>query len=113
MRAPLTRRSAISSGRPCRPASPDAGPSWLPLIAASLLQADVDLGDLELARGTARDLHGDGLVAFVPDQRAADRRLVGELVLVGLGLGRADDRVLDRLAGLLVLAVHHRADLDD
>ena len=39
----------------------------------SLLEADVDLGDLELARGAARHLHGDRLVALAPEQRAARR----------------------------------------
>src|SRR4051794_25607431 len=109
MRAPFSRRSAISSGRPWRPGSPGSGAWGLPLIAASLLQADVDLRDLELARRTARHLHRDGLVAFAADQCAADRRLVGELVLVGLGLGRAHDRVLDGLAGLFVFDVDDRA----
>src|SRR5207248_8484421 len=45
-----------------------------------------------------------------PDQRLADRRLVGQAVLGGIGLGRSDDRVLDGLAGLLVLDVDDRAD---
>src|SRR5205085_10320114 len=68
----------------------------------ALLEPDVDLGDLELARGAARDLHGDGLVALAADERAADGRLVGKPVLLRARLGGADDRVLDRLAGLFV-----------
>jgi hypothetical protein len=81
------------------------------LTAASPVEAYVDLGDLELARGTAGHLHGDGLVAFAPEQRAPHGRLVGELVLLRLGLGGANDRVLDRLAGFFILDVHDRADL--
>ena len=85
-RSALALRAALGdqlgAGR-ARPASPGRRrPAAAPLIAASLLQADVDLGDLQLARGAARHLHGDRLVALAPDQRAADRRLVGELVLV-------------------------------
>src|ERR1700684_3121362 len=79
--------------------------------SSSLLQADVDLRDLQLARRAARDLDGARLVALVSDQRAADRRLVGELRLLRLRLGRAHDRVLDRLARLFVLDVDDRADL--
>src|SRR6185437_2865780 len=91
---------APASGRWC------AGPRTRAGAArAGLLETDVDLGDLEFARGAARHLDRDGLVAFAAEQGTADRRLVGELVFEGLGLGRADDRVLDRLARLLVLDV--------
>src|SRR4051794_28019239 len=53
----------------------------------SHLQADVDLGDLELAGRALGDRHGDDVVALLADQRAADGRLVGELRLSGVGLG--------------------------
>src|SRR6185369_1999125 len=76
------------------------------------LQTDVDLGDLELARRPARDLHGDDVVALAPDQRAPYRRLVGELALLRVRLSRADDRELLRLAGLLVLDRDDGPDLD-
>ena len=66
---------------------------------------------LSLRAGPRGHLHRDDLVALVAEQRLADRRLVGELVLGRVGLGRADDRVLHRLAGLLVLDVDDRADL--
>ena len=78
-----------------------------------LLHADVDLCDLELARGSSGNLHRNGLVALAAKQRTSDRRLVGELVLGGLGLGGADDRVARRLARLLVLDVDDRADRDN
>src|ERR687893_301004 len=76
-------------------------------IAARRL-ADVDLRDLELARGAARHGHGDDLVALAAEQRLAHGRLVREAPVRGIGLGRADDLVLRRLVGLLVLDVHDR-----
>ena len=48
-----------------------------------------------------------------PDDRLADRRLVRELVLGRVGLGRADDVVLDRLLGVDVAQANVRADRDD
>src|SRR5205807_4984406 len=63
----------------------------------------LDLGDLELALGTARDVDRDHVVSLVAHQRHADRRLVGELVLGGVGFRRADDLELLRVPGLLVL----------
>src|SRR6476660_8375617 len=74
---------------------------------------DVDLSDLELALLAAGQGHVDRVAALVLEQRLADRGLVGELLLPGVRLGRADDRVLVGVAGLLVLDVHGHADLDD
>ena len=54
----------------------------------------------------------DLFAALAADQRLADRRLVGELVLRRVGLGRADDRELERACRLLVLDVDDRADAD-
>src|SRR5947207_5063354 len=71
-----------------------------------------DLGDLELPRGTTRNRHGDDIAALATDQGLADGRLVGELVVRGIGLRGADDHVLDRLVGLLVLHVDRRPDRD-
>ena len=72
----------------------------------------LDLGDFEFLLRPARDLDGDDVVALVADQRFADRRLVRELVLERVGLGRADDLEFLRVAGLLVLDVDDRAELD-
>ena len=59
--------------------------------------------DLVLQRAArSRDL--DGLALLAADDRAADGRLVRELVLGRVGLGRADDEVLDRLVRVQVLA---------
>ena len=49
---------------------------------------------------------------LLPEQGAADRRLVRELLLGRVGLGRADDLELLRLLGLLVLDVDDDADRD-
>src|ERR1700726_3570386 len=103
-RSAFSRRSATSRSRPWRressPSSDDEGPS-VPLMAARLLEPYVDLRDLELARGAARHLHGDRLVAFAPDQRAPYGRLVREQLFLRGRLGGPDDRVLYRFAGLL------------
>jgi hypothetical protein len=48
----------------------------------------------------------------VSQQRLADRRLVGELLLRRVRLGRADDRVLVAVARLLILDVDGHADAD-
>ena len=109
-RRPPPEHSARPSGPPA--AQRRARRRWVEPRAPSL-HADVDLRDLQLARRAARNLHRDDLVAAVAEQRPADGRLVRELVLGGLGLGRADDRVARRLAGLLVLDVDDRADRDD
>src|SRR4051812_24935319 len=82
-------------------------------LTAPTLHADVDLRDLELALGTAGHRHLDDLAALVAQQRLANGRLVGELHVGRLGLGGADDRVLDRLSRLLVLDVDDRADPDE
>src|SRR4029450_555137 len=57
----------------------------------------LDLHDLELELRAAgrRDLHGLALLAA--HDRLADRRLVRELPIGRVGLGRADDEVLDGL----------------
>src|SRR5215212_1310469 len=107
-RSSFSRRTASRSldGSPPAPCSE-------PLIGGRLLLRDrLDLGDLELALGAPGDGDLDLLVAAVAEQGLADRGLVGQAVGRRVGLGRADDRVLDRLAGLLVLDVDHRADAD-
>src|SRR5579875_1896104 len=78
------------------------------LTSGRLPSGDVDLGDLQralAARGD--DLHV--VAALVTEQRLADGRLVGELHLRRVRLGRSDDRVLVRLARR-VLDVHDRPD---
>src|SRR5215210_7853395 len=107
-------RSASSLRR--RTASSPASP-W-GLVTATLGAAlrslrDFDLRDLELAGLAVGQLHGHLVVALVADQGLADGRLVGELVLGRVGLGRADDRVLERLARRLVLDVDERAHAHD
>ena len=66
---------------------------------------------------TSRDPPGrrdlDGLALLLADDRLADRRLVGELQLGGVGLGQADDEVLVRALGVDVAKPHLRADGDD
>src|SRR5207249_4758361 len=64
-----------------------------------------DLRDLQLPRRAAGYRHGYDLAALVAHQGLADRGLVGELVVGGIRLGGADDGVLGRLVGLLVLDV--------
>src|SRR5689334_20208802 len=68
-----------------------------------------DLEDLELELAARRsDL--DRLALFLADDRLAHRRLVRELVLGGVGLGGADDVVLERLLRVDVPQLHVRAD---
>ena len=81
----------------------------LPVTAA--LGGDFDLGDLQHAHA-ARGRHPNLLATLVAEQRLADGRLVGQLQFGRVGLGRPDDRVLGRLAGL-VLDVDDGADRDD
>src|SRR5215217_1038702 len=50
-----------------------------------------DLRDLQLALRATRHLDGDHIAALVTDERLADRRLVRELALSGIGFRRADD----------------------
>src|SRR5581483_686614 len=72
----------------------------------------LDLEDLVLHRATwSRDL--DGLALFVADDRLADGRLIGELVLGWIRLRGADDVVLDGLLGAPVAQLHLGADRDD
>ena len=103
-RASRARGASEVSARPARSSAPGrsaATPTSILVI-------------LSLRVGPLRQLAPSTIVAaLVAEQRLADRRLVGELVLRRVGLGRADDRVLDRLAGLLVLDVDDRADPDD
>src|SRR3954452_3456460 len=103
-RASLARRSARSCDSE-RSVSSDS-----PIGRASLCR--FDLGDLELAPGSARHLDGDHVAALVADEGLADRRLVGELALGQVGFRRPDDLELLRVAGLLVLDVHLDADAD-
>src|SRR5829696_7285248 len=73
--------------------------------------SDADLGDGQLALALRRG-HGDRVALLATDQRLADGRLVRQPLVRRVGLGGADDRVLEALA-LLVLAGHQRADADD
>src|SRR6478672_225930 len=72
----------------------------------------LDLGDFEFFLRPARDLDGDDVVALFPEEGLADRRLVRELVLERVGLGRADDLEFLRVAGFLVFDVDDRAEAD-
>ena len=72
----------------------------------------LDLGDLQLPAAAARHLDADDLAALAAHQGLADRRLVGELLLGRVRLGRADELKLAGVAGLLVLDVHLDADGD-
>src|SRR5579884_208654 len=71
----------------------------------------LDLHDLEL-EGAAGSLDLDDLALLLPHDRLADGRLVGELVLGGIGLRGADDVVLERLVRLHVAQADARADRD-
>ena len=102
------------------PVREDVGESaGLLLRVGSLIEARayrrsglLDLGDFQFFLRPARDLDRDDVVALVPDQRFADRRLVGELVLERVRLGRADDLEFLRVAGFLVFDVDDRAEAD-
>src|SRR5579875_1435024 len=65
----------------------------------------LDLHDLELPRPPRRR-RLDDVALLVPHDRLADRRLVRELHLGRVRLGRADDVVLDRLVRGHVLEAH-------
>src|SRR6201996_2301298 len=84
------------------------------LIGASLATELrlLDLGDFEFFLGPARRLDGDDVVPFLAQQSFADRRLVREFVLDGVGLGRPDDLEFLRIAGFLVFHVDDRAEAD-
>ena len=72
----------------------------------------LDFQDLELERSArGGDLHR--LALLVADDGLADRRLVRELILRRVRLGRADDLVLDRLLSGDVAQPDLRADRDD
>src|SRR6476646_10627047 len=71
-----------------------------------------DLRDLELLLGTARRLDRDDFVPLAAEKCLADRRLVRELLLGRVCLGRSNDLELLGLARLLVLHVTERADAD-
>ena len=82
-------RSAGASGSPSRTAGA------LGRAHAARLQSPTSiLVIFSLRAGPRGTCDRDDLAALVPEQRLADRRLVGELALGRVGLGRADDRVL-------------------
>src|SRR3954451_10618979 len=108
-RTSLARRGGRNSAPPAS-APPVAGCSASATRGAGLGR-DVDLGDLELAGGAVGQADLDGVALLAAHERLADRRLVGELARLDVGLRRADDRVGRRLA-LLVLDVDRRADPD-
>src|SRR6478609_3294465 len=72
----------------------------------------LDAHDLEFDR-SAGGGHLDDLALLVAEHRLADRRLVRQPVVGGVGLGRADDLVLIGLAVVDVLNLDLRADRDD
>ena len=123
-RCPRARRTRAETGRspprafaPASPACRRGRRRALALRSRSSERAyrplsRLDLGDFQFLLRPARNLDGDHVVALAADQRFADRRLVGELVLERVGLGRADDLEFLRVAGLLVLDVDDRAELD-
>src|SRR5204862_1305752 len=78
---------------------------------AETLEAYINFGDLELALLAVGQRDADLFTALAAHERLADRGLVGQLLLGGVGLGRAHDRELQR-AALLVLDVDDRADAD-
>src|SRR6266511_3115038 len=90
----------------CDPSLVEGNPSLVKGEPNAAALRGFDLGDLELALGTAGDLDGDHVAALVADEGLADRRLVGELALRGVGLGRTHDLELPRVARLLVLYVN-------
>src|SRR5919108_226861 len=71
-----------------------------------------DAEDLEL-EGATRRRHLHGLALLPAYDRLADGRLVRQPQLGRIGLGRADDLVLERLPGVDVAQAHQRADRDD
>src|SRR5438094_1011219 len=71
----------------------------------------LDVHDLELELA-ARGGDLDGVALLAAHDRLADRRLVRQLVLGGIGLGRADDAVLDGLVRVHVLQADLRPDRD-
>src|SRR3954469_14010003 len=119
---PAVPGSPRARERSTRPPGSCAGTARRPRRAALLASRDgrrgtrrsaLDLRDLELALRAARDGNRHHVVALVSEQRLADRRLVRQLHLARVGLGRADDLVLDGLLRLLILDVHDRTDRDD
>src|SRR5215211_4607770 len=74
-----------------------------------LRRLDVENPELQ---GAARRGDLDRLALLAPEDRLPDRRFVRELVPGGIGLGGADDVVLDRLPRVDVLELHARTDGD-
>src|SRR5207344_2080906 len=99
-----------TAGRPGRRAPASAPPRRSRAAEGRLRGFYIE--DLEL-EGTARGRHLDDLALLLAQDRLADRRLVRELLLSRVRLGRADDVVLDRLVRVHVLEAHRRADRDD
>src|SRR5260221_2551980 len=97
-----------------RRTSESFGSSLGSLIAARAYRPSgfLDFGDFEFLPGAARHLDCDHVVALATDQGFADRRLVRELLLDRVGLGRADDLEFLRVAGLLVFDVDDLAEAD-
>src|SRR3954454_8220143 len=72
----------------------------------------LNLRDFQFFLRPTRDLDRDDVVALLPEQRFADRRLVRELVFERVRLGGADDLEFLRSAGFLVFDVDDRAEAD-
>src|SRR5215213_5097870 len=97
---PSLRRSLATPTREAVPAS-----------AGGAVLSGFDLEDLELHRA-ARSGDLDRLTLLLADDGFAYRRLVRELVLGRIGLGRTDDAVLDRLLRFEIAQPDSRADRD-
>src|SRR5262245_61175548 len=96
-----------------RVATPSAARLSPKVVRLSRFLGCFDLEDLVLQLGAAGSCDLDRLALLLPDDRPADRRLVGELVLRRIRLGGADDVVLDRLFGGDVAQADVGADADD
>src|SRR5262249_13600119 len=128
---PGRRRSPVPSQRPVSPCLHRRSRAWPAAATARAARltsgkgahggnravspvfylGSLDLEDLELERA-ARGGDLDHLALLPAEDRPADRRLVRELVLRWIRLGRADDPVLERLVGVDVPEPDRRADRD-
>src|SRR5919106_58783 len=112
----MARRTASSTASrrssPRPPRTPGGGRSSSSSATADSALRGLDVEDLVLQGSSGRG-HLDDLALLPADDRAADGRLVRELLLSRIGLGGADDPVLDRLVRVHVLQAHARPDADD
>ena len=116
----LARRSAISSGRPCLPrtglavvAGGCAAIGFALIRRRAYLRPTSIFVIFSLRAGPRGTFTATVSLRLCPISARPTGDSLESLCSSRLGLGRADDRVLDRLAGLFVLDVHDRADLHD